>query len=119
VVGVVILFDFFRLLWLGVALAVLLIATVVLGFRDGTSNRLRYGTLGLLIAFFELTPFVVTLAGMFFASGLTVYLTKGSTLGPLPFWLDNLVFRKVLGIPVAAIITVALGQHAVEWIDDE
>jgi len=54
--GVVILFDFFRLLWLGVALAVLLIATVVLGFRDGTSNRLRYGTLGLLIVALLLLP---------------------------------------------------------------
>jgi hypothetical protein len=59
VVGVVILFDFFRLLWLGVALAVLLIATVVLGFRDGTSNRLRYGTLGLLIVALLLLPQVL------------------------------------------------------------
>jgi len=36
--------------------------------------------IGDLIAFFELTPFVVTLAGMFFASGLTVFLTKGNTI---------------------------------------
>ncbi len=82
---------------------------IALGIAAGIGAGFLTGsTLGLLIAFFELTPFVVTLAGMFFVSGLTVYLTKGSTLGPLPFWLDNLVFRKVLGIPAAAIITVAL-----------
>ena len=83
--------------------------SIALGVAAGIGAGFLTGsTLGLLIAFFDLTPFVVTLAGMFFASGLTVYLTKGETLGPLPFWLDNLVFRKVLGIPVAAIITVAL-----------
>src|SRR6266550_1830658 len=82
---------------------------IALGIAAGIGAGFLTGsTLGLLIAFFELTPFVVTLAGMFFVSGLTVYLTKGSTLGPLPFWLDNLVFRKVLGIPAAAILTVAL-----------
>jgi ribose transport system permease protein len=82
---------------------------IALGVAAGIGAGFLTGsTLGLLIALFDLTPFVVTLAGMFFASGLTVYLTKGSTLGPLPFWLDNLVFRKALGIPVAAIITVAL-----------
>jgi ribose transport system permease protein len=92
------------------AAAVMLHAhSIALGIAAGIGAGFLTGsTLGLLIAFFELTPFVVTLAGMFFVSGLTVYLTKGSTLGPLPFWLDNLVFRKVLGIPVAAIITVAL-----------
>jgi ribose transport system permease protein len=83
--------------------------SIALGVAAGIGAGFLTGsTLGLLIAFFDLTPFVVTLAGMFFASGLTVYLTKGNTLGPLPFWLDNLVFRKALGIPVAAIITVAL-----------
>jgi len=83
--------------------------SIALGVAAGIGAGFLTGsTLGLLIAFFDLTPFVVTLAGMFFASGLTVYLTKGETLGPLPFWLDNLVFRKVLGIPAAAIITVAL-----------
>jgi ribose transport system permease protein len=83
--------------------------SIALGVAAGIGvGVLTGGTLGLLIAVFELTPFVVSLAGLFFASGLTVYLTKGGTIGPLPFWLDNLVFRKVLGIPVAAIITVAL-----------
>jgi len=83
--------------------------SIALGVAAGIGAGFLMGsTLGLLIALFDLTPFVVTLAGMFFASGLTVYLTKGETLGPLPFWLDNLVFRKVLGIPVAAIITAAL-----------
>jgi ribose transport system permease protein len=82
---------------------------IALGVAAGIGAGFLTGsTLGLLIALFGLTPFVVTLAGRVFASGLTVYLTKGSTLGPLPFWLDNLVFRKALGIPVAAIITIAL-----------
>jgi ribose transport system permease protein len=80
-----------------------------LGIAAGIGVGFLIGsTLGLVIALFDVTAFVVTLAGMFFVAGLTVYLTKGSTLGPLPFWLDNLVFRKALGIPVAAIITVAL-----------
>jgi ribose transport system permease protein len=83
--------------------------SIALGIAAGIGAGFLTGsTLGLLIAFFELAPFVVTLAGMFFVSGLTIYLTKGSTLGPLPFWLDNLVFRKVFGVPVSAIITVAL-----------
>jgi ribose transport system permease protein len=83
--------------------------SIALGVAAGIGAGFVTGsTLGLLIALFDLTPFVVTLAGMFFASGLTVYLTRGGTLGPLPFWLDNLVFRKILGIPVAAIITIAL-----------
>jgi ribose/xylose/arabinose/galactoside ABC-type transport system permease subunit len=82
---------------------------IALGIAAGIGAGFLTGsTLGLVIALFDLTAFVVTLAGLFFVSGLTVYLTKGSTLGPLPFWLDNLVFRKALGIPVAVIITVAL-----------
>jgi ribose transport system permease protein len=81
--------------------------SIALGVAAGIGAGFLTGaTLGLLVALFDLTPFVVTLAGMFFASGLTVYLTKGGTIGPLPFWLDNLVFRKVLGVPIAAIITV-------------
>jgi Glycosyltransferase family 87 len=56
---VVVLFDFFHLLWLGLALAVLLVATVVLGFRDGTSYRLRYGALGLLIVSLLFVPQVL------------------------------------------------------------
>ena len=82
---------------------------IALGVAAGVAAGFLIGSaLGLLIALFDLTPFVVTLAGMFFASGLTVDLTKGNTLGPLPFWLDNLVFRKVLGIPAAALIALAL-----------
>lgn len=95
----------------GIAAAAVMLHThsIALGVAAGVGAGLLTGSiLGLLIALFDLTPFVVTLAGMFFVSGLTVYLTKGGTLGPLPFWLDNLVFRKVLGIPVAAVITIAL-----------
>jgi ribose transport system permease protein len=95
----------------GIAASVVMLHahSIALGVAAGIGAGFLTGsTLGLLIALFDLTPFVVTLAGMFFASGLTVYLTKGGTIGPLPFWLDNLVFRKVLGIPVASIITVAL-----------
>jgi len=82
---------------------------IALGIAAGVAAGFLTGsTLGFLIALFDLTPFVVTLAGMFFVSGLTLDLTQGNTLGPLPFWLDNLVFRTVLGIPVAALTTVAL-----------
>jgi len=81
--------------------------SIALGVLAGIGAGIVTGSvLGLLIALFNLTPFVITLAGLFFVSGLTVDLTKGGTLGPLPFWLDNLVFRKVLGIPIAAIIAV-------------
>src|SRR5690242_19865682 len=51
-----------------------IVAGIGVGFLIGS-------TLGLLIALFDATAFVVTLAGMFFVSGLTVYLTQGSTLG--------------------------------------
>jgi ribose transport system permease protein len=95
----------------GVAASAVMLHTdnIGLGIAVGIGVGFLIGsTLGLVIALFDATAFVVTLAGMFFVAGLTVYLTKGSTLGPLPFWLDNLVFRKALGIPVAAIITIAL-----------
>ncbi len=52
----VVLFDFFGLRWLGVLLAVLLVATVVLGFREGTSARLRNGALALLIVMLLFLP---------------------------------------------------------------
>jgi hypothetical protein len=62
VVGVVVLFDFFSLRWLGLVLAVLLVGTVVLGFREGTSDRLRYGALALLIVSLLFLPQVLLIA---------------------------------------------------------
>jgi len=83
--------------------------SIALGVVAGIAAGVATGSvLGILVAVFDLTPFVVTLAGLFFVSGLTVDLTNGATIGPLPFWLDNLVFRKVLGVPVAALIAIAL-----------
>jgi len=93
----------------GVAASAVILRThsIALGVVAGICAGVVTGSvLGFLIARFKLTAFVVTLAGLFFVSGLTVYLTRGETIGPLPFWLDNLVFRKVLGVPIAAVIAL-------------
>jgi len=55
-IGVAIGFDFFGLLWLGVLIAVTSVSLVVLGFREGTSARVRTGALALLIAMLLFLP---------------------------------------------------------------
>ncbi len=49
-------FDFFGLLWLGTLVALITVATAVIGFRDGTSNRLRIGAIALLILLLLFLP---------------------------------------------------------------
>ena len=49
-------FDFFGLLWLGILVALIAVATAMIGFREGTSNRLRIGAIALLILLLLFLP---------------------------------------------------------------
>jgi hypothetical protein len=52
----VLVFDFFRVLWLGVLVAVIAVAAALFGFREGTSARVRTTTLALLILLLLFLP---------------------------------------------------------------
>jgi hypothetical protein len=52
-------FGFFGLLWLGVLVGLIAVATVVVGFREGTSTRLRAGAVALLIVLLLFLPQVL------------------------------------------------------------
>jgi ribose transport system permease protein len=81
--------------WLGI-LAVLGVAVLV-GAVNGSS-----------VAWLRLAPFIVTLAVMGMARGLTLQLSQGQSVYDLPAVLNWLGSADLLGIKVSALVTVAL-----------
>ncbi|WP_369222525.1 multiple monosaccharide ABC transporter permease [Streptomyces sp. R39] len=67
----------------GVAWPVALVLCLLMGAFAGAAQ-------GLLIAYFGIPSFIVTLAGMLLFRGLTEILLQGQTIGPFPNGLQNL-----------------------------
>jgi ribose transport system permease protein len=95
----------------GVAAAAVMRNTgsVALGVAAGLLCGLCAGLLlGGLIGRLGLVPFVVTLAGLFLFTGVTLLVTEGATIAPLPLELDLIGFTTVLGLPMPALIAIVL-----------
>jgi ribose transport system permease protein len=95
----------------GVAAAAVIHATgnIALGILAGVAAGILAGfLLGLFVAYLKLVPFVVTLAGLFAISGVTLLLTSGATVAGLPDALAIFSITTFGGIPAAALIAIVL-----------
>jgi ribose transport system permease protein len=95
----------------GVASAAAMHATgsIPLGILAGVAAGLGAGyILGVLVAYLNIVPFVVTLAGLFAISGVALLLTSGATLSGLPDDFTGFSIATVGGIPAAAIVAIVL-----------
>lgn len=63
---------------------------------------------GLLSTYGQVQPFVATLATMSAAAGLALYITNGSTINEFPTWFGNLTAIDIAGVPLQAILLVAV-----------
>lgn len=91
-----------ELLTRGLPLWVALGAALLTGAVVGVVN-------GVLVAWFGLSAFVVTLATMTSLGGLSLLTTSGSTLFRLPESFLVLGQHRILGVPVPVLVAVAVG----------
>jgi ribose transport system permease protein len=86
------------MIWLAIALGALL----------GIGTALLVGMInGVGIAYFEVSPFIMTLGGSSVGAGLALFLTGGVPVSGLPFAFgDTFGFGRVFNIPVPVVIAV-------------
>ena len=75
------------------------------GFAVGAFN-------GLAVAWFEMTPFVVTLASMTVIGGATVWMTNSQSLSDFPDAFFDMFLSAPGGVPVAVLILVLIAAIA-------
>jgi ribose transport system permease protein len=71
---------------------------------------------GVLSTYGRVQPFVATLATMSIAAGLALYITKGNTINGFPTWFGDLTALDILGIPLQAILLVAIYLALAFWL---
>jgi ribose transport system permease protein len=71
---------------------------------------------GILIAYGKIQPFIATLATMFAATGLSLYLTNGTPILGLPDWFQGLSQIRWLGISLQVYLMVAVFVIAGLWL---
>jgi ribose/xylose/arabinose/galactoside ABC-type transport system permease subunit len=67
---------------------------------------------GLAVAWFEMTPFVVTLASMTVIGGATVWMTNSQSLSDFPDAFFDLFLSAPAGVPVAVLILAVIAAIA-------
>lgn len=85
-------------IWLAIALGALmgLGAAMLIGIVNGVG-----------VAYFEVSPFIMTLGVSSVGAGLALFLTGGVPVSGLPFaFADNFGFGRLLGVPVPVIIAL-------------
>jgi ribose transport system permease protein len=83
--------------------------STLLGVCTGVGVGLASGiVLGGLVGGLTVAPFVVTLAGLFAVSGITLLLSHGVTYATLPDSFTNLAFEHVAGLPTLAVFAAVL-----------
>lgn len=93
----------------GLPFALCVVAALVVGALIGWVN-------GVLSTYGRIQPFVATLATMSAGAGLALYLTDGQPITGFPSWFLALTSNDVLGIPVQALILVAVYLVAAFWL---
>lgn len=86
---------------------------VVLGLAVGALVGLLNGVLS---TYGRIQPFVATLATMSAAAGLALYITDGNPINGFPSWYLDITGLEPLGIPLEAIILVAVYLFAAFWL---
>jgi ribose transport system permease protein len=71
---------------------------------------------GVLSTYGRVQPFVATLATMSIAAGLALYITKGNTINGFPTWFGDLTALDIFGIPLQAILLVAIYLVLAFWL---
>lgn len=71
---------------------------------------------GILIAFGNIQPFIATLATMFAATGLSLYLTNGTPILGLPDWFQGLSQTRLAGISLQVYLMLAVFILAGLWL---
>lgn len=89
----------------------------VLGTTAGVATMLAWGLAvgafnGLAVAWFEMTPFVVTLATMTVVGGATVWLTNSQSLSDFPDNFFDLFLSSPARVPMAVLILAAVTAFA-------
>lgn len=87
-----------------------LVAGLVVGLLVGLVN-------GVLSTYGKIQPFVATLATMSAAAGLALYLTNGNPITGFPDWYLSITSTDVLGVPLQAIIMIAIFAIAAFWLN--
>ncbi|HET9826994.1 MAG TPA: ABC transporter permease [Nocardioidaceae bacterium] len=94
----------------GLPFTVCVVAGLVIGALVGLVN-------GVLSTYGRIQPFVATLATMSACAGLALYLTDGNPINGFPGWYLALTSNSVAGIPLQAIILVAVYLVAAFWLN--
>lgn len=86
-----------------------ILAGLAVGGAVGLAN-------GILSTYGRIQPFVATLATMSAAAGLALYITNGNPINDFPDWFLAITSTQVLGIPLEAVIMVAIFLVAAFWL---
>ena len=87
--------------------------SIIVGLAVGAGIGLLNG---ILIAFGHIQPFIATLATMFAATGLSLYLTNGTPILGLPDWFQGLSQIRPLGVSLQVYLMVAVFVTAGLWL---
>jgi ribose transport system permease protein len=86
---------------------------IIIGLAVGAGIGLLNG---ILIAFGGVQPFIATLATMFAATGLSLYLTNGTPILGLPDWFQGLAQIKLAGISLQVFLMLIVFIVAGLWL---
>ncbi|WP_426321710.1 ABC transporter permease [Microbacterium sp. E-13] len=87
--------------------------SIIVGLAVGAGIGLLNGV---LIAYGHIQPFIATLATMFAATGLSLYLTNGTPILGLPDWFQGLSQIRWLGISLQVYLMIAVFVIAGLWL---
>ncbi|WP_137845376.1 ABC transporter permease [Microbacterium sp. 2FI] len=87
--------------------------SIIVGLAVGAGIGLLNG---ILVAYGNIQPFIATLATMFAATGLSLYLTNGTPILGLPDWFQGLSQTRWLGISLQVYLMIAVFVIAGLWL---
>ncbi|WP_100809657.1 MULTISPECIES: ABC transporter permease [unclassified Microbacterium] len=87
--------------------------SIIVGLAVGAGIGLLNG---ILIAYGDIQPFIATLATMFAATGLSLYLTNGTPILGLPDWFQGLSQFRLAGISLQVYLMLAVFIVAGLWL---
>jgi ribose transport system permease protein len=86
-----------------------IVAGLALGTLIGLIN-------GVMIAYGNIQPFIATLATMFAATGLAIYVTNGTPILGFPHWFQTLAHTRILGIALQVYLMLLVFAVAALWL---
>ena len=93
----------------GVPFELAVIAGLLFGAFVGLVN-------GVLSTYARIQPFVATLATMSACSGFALFITNGGPITGFPGWFDALTSTRIFGVPLEAVILVAIYLLVEFWL---